>query len=101
MPALYSYRIYLQQREAWETFHQLCRAGKVCAAWAVEHGVAEGVMKMSFGNTIGFQAEGRLGSPGTCRSPGAIVAELTEENDLVCAVKLGTTTRSPGPHHRR
>ena len=30
------------QREAWETFHQLCRAGRVCSAWAVEHGIITG-----------------------------------------------------------
>ena len=43
-------------KSAWEAFHALCEAGKVKAAWAVENGLAEAVMKMSFGNRIGFQA---------------------------------------------
>ena len=82
------------QREAWETFHQLCRAGRVCSAWAVEHGIAEGIMQMSFGNSIGFQADGReIAWDLPC--PGAIVAELTEDTDLLCAVRLGTTTAEP------
>ena len=84
------------QREAWETFHQLCRAGRVCSAWAVEHGIAEGIMQMSFGNSIGFQADGReIAWDLPC--PGAIVAELTEDTDLLCAVRLGTTTAEPVP----
>ena len=82
------------QREAWETFHQLCRAGRVCSAWAVEHGIAEGIMQMSFGNSIGFQADGReIAWDLPC--PGAIMAELTEDTDLLCAVRLGTTTAEP------
>ena len=82
------------QREAWETFHQLCRAGRVCSAWAVEHGISEGIMQMSFGNSIGFQADGReIAWDLPC--PGAIVAELTEDTDLLCAVRLGTTTAEP------
>ena len=69
------------------------RAG-VCSAWAVEHGIAEGIMQMSFGNSIGFQAEGReIAWDLPC--PGAIVAELTEDTDLLCAVRLGTTTAEP------
>ena len=75
--------------KGWEQFHALASAGKVCAAWAVENGVGEAVMKMSFGNRVGFC--------GNCPAaewfsimPGAIVAELTEETDA--AVKLGETT---------
>ncbi|CAN4000469.1 DUF465 domain-containing protein, partial [Dysosmobacter welbionis] len=69
--------------------HQLCRAGRVCSAWAVEHGIAEGIMQMSFGNSIGFQADGReIAWDLPC--PGAIMAELTEDTDLLCAVRLGT-----------
>ena len=49
---------YGELKTAWDSFHQLCRQGKVKAAWAVEAGgVAEAVMKMSFGNSIGFQAD--------------------------------------------
>ena len=51
-------------------------------------------MQMSFGNSIGFQAEGReIAWDLPC--PGAIVAELTEDTDLLCAVRLGTTTAEP------
>ena len=67
-------------------------AGKVKAAWAVENGVAEAVMKMSFGNQIGFQA-GVSEVDWYAAMPGAIVAELTEEVD--CAVRLGETTEAP------
>ena len=42
-----------QQAAAWERFTALARAGKVVSAWAVENGLAEAVMKMSFGNEIG------------------------------------------------
>jgi len=73
----------------WEAFHALCQAGKVKAAWAVENGIAEAVMKMSFGNAIGFSAAGtEVAWDLLC--PGAIVAELTEDTDA--GLLLGTTT---------
>ena len=51
-------------------------------------------MQMSFGNSIGFQADGReIAWDLPC--PGAIMAELTEDTDLLCAVRLGTTTAEP------
>ncbi len=80
------------RKAAWETFHALCGEGKVKAAWAVENGVAEAVMKMSFGNRLGFAME-----PGTrldwqAPQPAAIVAELTEEVSCGCAMKIGATT---------
>jgi len=75
-------------KAAWERFHTLCLAGKVKAAWAVENALAEAVMKMSFGNGIGFTAETDAAWGKT--DIGAIVAELTEEIDG--AVKLGVTT---------
>ena len=75
-------------RVAWERFLTLARAGKVKAAWAVEQGIAEGLMQMAFGNRIGFRAEGDRNwyTP----MPGAILAELTEETED--AVRLGVTT---------
>jgi len=76
-------------KNAWNAFYELHKAGKVKAAWAVENGVAEAVMCMSFGNNIGFTAEAADIAWGAFK-PGAIVAELTEEVD--CAVKIGTTT---------
>ena len=69
--------------------------GKVKAAWAVTSGgVAEGLMKMSFGNGIGFegndvlQGENLFGD--LC---GSIVAELTESTDR--AEQIGVTLSEP------
>ncbi len=82
------------QKETWELFHALCQAGKVKAAWAVENGLAEAVMKMSFGNEIGFTADGEeVAWDLLCA--GAIVAELTEEVDDLNAARLGVTTVEP------
>ena len=79
-------------KRAWEELHALALNGRVKAAWAVENGLAEAVMKMSFGNEIGFTAETAALDWNTLR-PGTIVAELTEDVD--CAVKLGVTTAEP------
>ena len=81
-------------KSAWEAFYALHQAGKVKAAWAVEHGVAEAVMKMSFGNEIGFQA-GLEDVAWYAAQPGAIVAELSEEVNLPCATRIGETTEAP------
>ncbi|MCI8688553.1 MAG: phosphoribosylformylglycinamidine synthase, partial [Lawsonibacter sp.] len=78
----------------WEEFHALCKAGKVKAAWAVEQGVDEAVMKMSFGNRIGFEAQTDEMTWDIPR-PNAIVAELTEDVDIEIAWKLGVTTAEP------
>ena len=77
-----------ERKAVWEKFQSLRAQGKVAAAWAVEQGLAEAVMKMSFGNEIGFTAcenELKWYKP----MPGAIVAELTEEID---GLKIGETT---------
>ncbi len=79
------------QKAAWESFLALHAEGKVCAAWAVENGIAEAVMKMSFGNRIGFQGEAELGDDWHLPFYGAIVAELTE--DTGCGLTLGYTTQ--------
>ncbi len=81
------------QKAAWEAFASLHAAGKVKAAWAVENGIAEGIMKMSFGNRIGFTAEAELGEDWHRPFYGAIVAELS--GDCGFGMKLGTTTREP------
>ena len=75
----------------WDTFHALCEAGKVQAAWAVENSLAEGIMNMSFGNDVGFSgtADTKWFQP----MPGAIIAELTESVDS--GILLGTTTAAP------
>ena len=90
--------VYLFRAEdtkaAWESFHALCEADKVKAAWAVENGLGEAVMKMSFGNRVGFQA-GMENVDWYTPMPGAIVAELTEEVDDPHALRIGETTAAP------
>ncbi len=81
-------------KKSWDIFYKLHKKGIVKSAWAVENGIAEGIMKMSFGNRIGFRSEAgfdRWHSYGF----GCIVAELSE--DIACpnTIKLGTTTTEP------
>ena len=80
-------------KDSWSRFHDLCQADKVKAAWAVDGGgIAEAVMKMSFGNDIGFRA-----APDAALqygpAYGQIVAELAEE--IEGAELLGWTTAEP------
>ena len=82
-------------KAAWETFHDLHKAGKVKAAWAVDHGIGEAVMKMSFGNNIGFASCADLGENWHLGLWGFLVAELTEEVELPGVIKLGVTTAEP------
>ena len=85
---------YQGMKRAWACLHGLARAGKVAAAWAVEAGgVAEGVMKMAFGNQIGFCADAGVQAPWYGHMPGAIVAELTQEVYDCAAVRIGMTTQ--------
>ena len=70
-------------------FHELAAAGHVKAAWAVENGLAEAVVKMSFGNEIGFDSK-LDGINWYQAMPGAIVAELDEE--CGCGKLIGRTT---------
>ncbi|HJB12543.1 MAG TPA: phosphoribosylformylglycinamidine synthase [Candidatus Oscillibacter excrementigallinarum] len=80
-------------KASWAQFHTLCRAGKVQAAWAVEHGLAEAVSKMSFGNGVGFLAEEPASAPlWYTPMPGVIVAEVAGEPDSAWCTKLGVTT---------
>ena len=83
----------------WAALHALHRAGKVKAAWAVENGLAEGVMKMSFGNGIGFMADpvatGTSAVVWHSFQPGAVIAELTEEVERPQCVRIGDTTAEP------
>ena len=83
-------------KATWDTFHKLCGEGKVKAAWAVENGLAEAVMKMSFGNEIGFAASAKLNA-GDWHLPfyGYIVAELSEDVKRRGTLKLGVTTAEP------
>jgi len=72
----------------------LMRAGKVCAAYTPTYGgVAEAIMKMSFGNGIGFEYES-----GLCPccifgySYGSFLLELTDDEIPEGARLIGTTT---------
>ncbi len=80
-------------KAAWESFHSLCKDGKVKAAWAVENGIAEAIMKMSFGNNIGFKSCGTVGDSWyNTMMYDFIVAELDSETDAPYALKIGVTT---------
>ena len=79
-------------KHTWEAFHGLHLAGKVKAAWAVEHGIGEAVMKMSFGNRVGFKSCAELGANWHLGLWGFLVAELTEDVDIPGVIKLGETT---------
>ena len=84
---------YDAMKATWDKFHGLCLAGKVKAAYAVDAGgVAEAVMKMSFGNDIGFaETEGAVRYDGP--RYGCLIAELTEDCDF--GEKIGVTTAEP------
>ena len=80
----------------WEALRELHRQGKVQAAWAVERGVAEAVMKMGFGNRIGFRSmPGREALYYAPDLAGCVVAELTESVRVKGATFLGVTTQTP------
>ena len=84
---------YAGRNKSWDAFHALCLAGKVKAAWAVDAGgVAEAVMKMSFGNNIGFKSVPGV-APQYAPAYGMILAELTEE--YAYAQLVGYTTAEP------
>ena len=80
------------QKASWKAFHALHMAGKVKSAWAVENGLAEAVMKMSFGNNIGFAADEDVCDSWYQSLYGFIVAELSEDVNVPGAVKIGMTT---------
>ena len=85
-----------KQKRAWDEFHRLEQEGKVKAAWAVEiGGAAEAVMKMAFGNRIGFASDPEGGAPWFGPAPGDIIAELAEDVGLSCAERIGFTTVEP------
>ena len=79
-------------KAAWDCFHKQCKAGKVKAAWAVENGLAEAVMKMSFGNEIGFKSNGAVAEWYGAMTYDFIVAELSELVDCIYATEIGVTT---------
>jgi len=84
-------------KAAWESFHKYCESGNVKAAWAVENGLAEAIMKMSFGNEIGFKAIPDVAKNNWYNTMmfDFIVAELDCEIDCEYATKIGNTTEEP------
>lgn len=69
---------YEALRVMWEEYATLCRSGKVLSAWACEMGgVYGGIIKMAFGNLIGFSCDvdDRLFD----RQWGAIIFEASHE----------------------
>ncbi len=86
---------YEAMKAVWAKFHELVLAGKVAGSWALTSGgVAEGVMKMAFGNGIGFIGEKTLtGEKLFGRMCGSILAEMTE--DVPFGEKIGETTGLP------
>ena len=85
---------YEGTRKVWDQFHGLCEAGKVHAAWAVgAGGIMEGIMKMAFGNEIGFtQDDSSKDIDLFAPLYGSIIAEVDGDCD---AVLLGKTTYTP------
>ncbi len=81
-------------KATWERFHELHKAGKVKAAWAVEYGIGEAVMKMAFGNNIGFKACAEMDDNWHQGLWGFLVAELTEDVELPGVKKLGETNET-------
>ncbi|MBE6554965.1 MAG: phosphoribosylformylglycinamidine synthase [Ruminococcaceae bacterium] len=83
-------------KAAWNLYHDLHKAGKVKAGYAVENGIAEAVMKMSFGNSVGFKSAGTVQDAWYQPAMyGFLVAELAEEIDSPYAMKIGETTAAP------
>ncbi len=88
-----------KRKAAWTELHTLAKAGKVKSAWAVEDSMAEAVMKMAFGNGVGFRSLDKGGAAWYVPRPGAIVAELSEEigncHPEGLYARIGTTIEEP------
>ena len=80
-------------KRCWDAFAWLHSQGKILSAWAVENGAAEAVMKMSFGNEVGFHSENF--TDWYTYGPGCLIAELKEDVRMRSAVKIGYTTEKP------
>ncbi len=82
------------RKASWEAFYRLAQDGKVKAAWVAEHGMADAVMKMSFGNRVGFQTDDDVTNWYGIGSA-VIVAELIEDIECPYARRVGITTAEP------
>ena len=92
-------------RATWRQFHAYCKAGKIASAWAVSGGgVAEGLMKMSFGNKVGFLASGNIDADLLfSKQYGTILAECTEvlPSDEANVISVGNTVDKPAFLYQR
>lgn len=79
-------------KEVYAAVTKLMREGKVSAAYTPTYGgVAEAVLKMSFGNDIGFKFNDNVSLDEIFGyNYGAFVLELTDDTDI--GITLGTTT---------
>ena len=79
-------------KELYGTVAKLVREGKVLSAYTPTYGgVAEAIMKMCFGNKLGFKYENSVDYDDIFSYLyGSFILELTEDIDI--GIKLGTTT---------
>ncbi len=88
---------YAGTRALWRQFRALVLEGKVRAAWALSSGgLAEGLLKMSLGNAIGFEAVPGLRAEDLfVKSYGSIVAEVEGELPEGLGERIGQTVAEP------
>lgn len=85
---------YAAIRNTWETVQALIARGKVAASWALSAGgIAEGIVKMSVGNDIGFTFAPTFTPDGLfLKNYGGILIEATEELENMPLWLIGMTT---------
>lgn len=83
---------YAQMKAMWDQVRSLCQSGKVLSGWACSiGGIAEGLLKMSVGNDIGFKiCDGMDAKAFFDQKCGSIILECDSEIDG--GVLIGTTT---------
>ena len=88
---------YAAIRNTWETVQALIARGKVAASWALSAGgIAEGIIKMSVGNDIGFTFAPTFTPDGLfLKNYGGILIEATEELENMPLWLIGMTTDKP------
>ncbi len=85
---------YAATKEVFRQVHRLSESGTLCAAWSVTSGgAAEGILKMSLGNGVGFLAADGLDTDILFRpSYGSLLCECREKVDG--GLLVGYTTES-------
>ena len=88
---------YAAIRNTWETVQALIARGKVAASWALSAGgIAEGIVKMSVGNDIGFTFAPTFTPDGLfLKNYGGILIEATEALENMPLWLIGMTTDKP------